>query len=1073
MMRIRRKNCLGKIAIVISSTVLISLLLWGNSSQTEYNTNGGSGPLNFAFPNRLWNTMMNSSHIVSSRVQKCVSSISSINITANYTLNNILDRVRIAFRDGHIEAVEDTVAARGPDVYTADKTLIPDSEPLEIIVIPHSHNDPGWKKTYQKYFDDQTTHILSKIVEKLHQYPDMTFIWVESCFLDKWWANQTLETREMFRSLVQSGRLEITSGMWVAPDEASPHYFALLDQMIEGHYWVKRNLGIVPESSLNFDQFGYSATMPYFAKKAGLKNVLIKRIHRGLKELFGKQQNLNFHWRQFWDPEGKNDVFGHVDTYEWMSISDSCGPDRSVCRGLDFLNMADLPVPGSSAAQRPFRSDHLSNQMALNLHDFTQKLIQQFRLKTANYKYKVMMLPHGGDFRYVTDYEWEKQYKNMKVFMQYVNENKKMFNVHMRFGTLKDYFNEVRRQEQKYGLTYPVVSGDFYTYTEGTDYWTGYFTTRQFDKRLGREVLESLRAAELFTAVAFQDPSFEDDGPKKRILSYLESARKNLGVFQHHDAITGTSQAHVVIDYEKLLTSAFSSTQKALSLVTEYLLSSGPKSLPIEGKVIPVLKRTEYNTLTKRVTVPIISSGTKIILVNSFTQSRREIVTLNVQTFDVVLLDQNGNEVDLDFVSVSERTVEIKFEVNFPPLSILVYTLKPPSGQFSVNDVKQRINVEKHDGNYFCENDFMNVTFYKETGSPKLICYKSSDFCTQVVLDWRYYRGSGGAYTMISQGVEETAFQSSPKVTFLKGKTFCGVKSQNGYFSFKISLPLAHSITGRALRVDVLSDLSRARNFIGDLAMRIETPIRSKDIYYVDSNGFQLMGRKFRNNLPFDGNVYPMSAMSILEDDTMRLVVHSAQSHGVVSRASGKIDFMLDRIATRPEMDLPEGVSDNKPTKTILYLQFETTGEFEKSTSTETTLPSMNSLFLNDVIQHPIYKFFSLDNLDIPHSSQNFLNEKLSCDFIIANLKNLVDMTSRPDGTSITLFRRAVSCGKNITNDFCELYEQVKLKPSSLFRHKFSKVTEMSLSHLITIQDLREDDVVTFEPMDLKTFYLS
>lgn len=1071
-MRLKRKSFWGKCGIVTCSVLFVLILLWKSDSSREWNQSYGRGHLRYVFREGFRDfagQISDFKRFVEEMAQKCVSSARTVKLTANYTINSVLDSVKFEFGSQRSLAIKENKSAAhaqwsGP--------LVPEGEPLEIIVIPHSHNDPGWKKTYQQYFDDQTTHILTNMVEKLHQYPDMTFVWVESCFLDKWWTNQSQQMKDKFKSLIKSGRLEITSGMWVAPDEASPHYFALLDQMIEGHYWVHKNLGVVPESSLNFDQFGYSATMPYLAKKAGLKNVLIKRINRGLKELFGQQQKMNFHWRQFWDSTGKNDIFAHIDTYEWMSISDSCGPDRGICSMLDFQRQPDLPDSSglASGSQLQYRVSKITPE---NFFGFAQKLVDQFRQKSANYRYRVMMLPHGGDFRYDTTTEWDRQYKNLKIFMNYVNDNKKTFNVHVRFGTLKDYFQEVDRQTAKYGLTFPTVSGDFYAYTEQTEYWVGYYTTRQFDKRLSREVLETLRAAELLTAIAFRNSNTKpvNESIKANLLKALESSRKSLGLFQHHDAITGTSRQHVVVDYEQLLTSAFVSLQNVLATVSEHVLVGQTGN---SGQVLlPLLKRTSHNTLTERMTIPTLSFATKIVLVNTLTQFRTEIVSLNVQTRNIVLFDQNGQEVKFDIRPMSETSLEIQFEVRFPPLSLIVYTIKPSTeGSSRGQLVQETPKLEDSGLDFFCDNSLMNVTFVRETGSPSVVCYKTKNFCTKFKLDWRYYKGTGGAYTMISQGMDVSASQISPTVKFVKGNSFCGVEAAYDFFSFKITLPMINSITGRALHVEVFSDLSKIPGFVGDLALRVETSVNSGKIFYVDSNAFQLMGRKFRDSLPFDGNVYPMSAMSVLQDEELRLVVHSAQPHGVISRASGTIDFMLDRIATRSEMDLPEGVSDSKPTKTFFFIEFQSSGEFEQTGTTETAIPSINSIFLNDVLQHPIYQFYTRNDINIPKSALTFLKQPLSCDVILANVKNLLDVSSKFDGTSVTLFRRAVGCGTPSSDAFCPLFDSDRIYPGSLFEGT-SQVTEMFLSHLMSKQDLGKYGSISLDPMDLKTFLLN
>ena len=83
------------------------------------------------------------------------------------------------------------------------------SEPtLQVIVIPHSHCDPGnkltlkllyisgWIKTFDQYYQDQTSQILNGMAKHLGEKPDMRFIYAEMSFFERWWREQTEETRK-------------------------------------------------------------------------------------------------------------------------------------------------------------------------------------------------------------------------------------------------------------------------------------------------------------------------------------------------------------------------------------------------------------------------------------------------------------------------------------------------------------------------------------------------------------------------------------------------------------------------------------------------------------------------------------------------------------------------------------------------------------------------------------------------------------------------------------------------------------------------------------------------------------
>lgn len=433
----------------------------------------------------------------------------------------------------------------------------------KIVLVPHSHVDPGWIKTLQQYFDDQAKHILDTVIEYLQEEPFRTFIWAEMSYLQMWWEQASEEHRVTLRRLVQAGRFEIVTGGWVMTDEASAHVFGMVDQLIEGQLWLNRTLGVTPRTGWSIDPFGQSPTMAFINNRAGMKGMVIDRIHWRLKQFMQRTENLVFRWRQQWDDAaGSTDIVTHTLPFYLYDVHYSCGPDYATCCQLDFgyPYFINRPAPmcqefGAKVMVRPLGEGYEATLAA--------DLLREYRKMAKLYRRNVVLHPVGGDFRYVNRLEIHAMLDSYTHLMKYVNAHPELHTT-MRFGTLSDYFERLAARGTGTGSQpgaasppFSPLSGDFFPYSDRKDHhWSGFFSTRSSFKRLTRQLEVTLRAAEIQATLALADRDYrasagaEDSGG---VLQLLTTARRALALFMHHDAITGTSKEHVMQDYEHRL----------------------------------------------------------------------------------------------------------------------------------------------------------------------------------------------------------------------------------------------------------------------------------------------------------------------------------------------------------------------------------------------------------------------------------------------------------------------------------------------------------------------------------------
>ncbi|CAH2250872.1 alpha-mannosidase 2 [Pararge aegeria] len=985
---------------------------------------------------------------------------------------------------------------------------------LRVFIVPHSHNDPGWIKTFENYYKTQTRAIFTNMVEKLKEGVGRKFIWAETSYLALWWTSDaTSKEKEAFKSLLNSGQIEIVTGGWVMNDEANSHWLSVAQQLTTGHQWLIENLGYTPKNGWAIDPFGHSSGQPYLLKLTGLDNSVIQRVHYRVKKELGLHRQLEFKWRQVWDGVGKTDMFTHMMPFYSYDVPHSCGPDPKICCQFDFKR---LPGNGITCPWGlPPRKI-----IVKNVNERASMILDQWRKKAQLYRSNVVMFPLGDDFRYDRANEWDNQYQNYEMIIDYIN-NKDEWNTEVQFGTLQDYFKAVHEEVKL--TNFPVLSGDFFTYADRNQhYWSGYYTSRPFYKNMDRVLLAYVRAAEIITSQACSSHAVSYI-TSLQLRDRVEQARRSLALFQHHDGVTGTSRDEVREDYAKKMLDAIKHSQAVIQQAAYHLLKQPFIQDRVQDDVYfdvdDIWRR--HDEIPSRITIALdmMSPSRRLLLYNALPFKRTQVLTVFVSTPHVEVYDPEGNPImaQISPVVTGEKRLGFaanKFHLSFPAtvnaLAVTVYTVSLRDNM-SINKYTSYARVRVYNA------DFWNVDLPKmfavEQPAARLtddVTVQAGKSCrviatmngllkaivspdgktTPVHMDFVQYDtqkgqdNNSGAYLFIPNGpaapFKATAF---PEIVITEGP-FKATLYSGLIGPSKAEIVLAMTVYYNPSLPQ--SEVEISNTFLIDpsvddleLAMRFSTVIKNGDVFYTDINGMQMIKRRHFEKIPLQANFYPLPAAAYIEDENSRLTLLTSTPLGMAALQSGQIEIMQDRRLSRDDnRGLSQGVLDNVRTRHTFKLIVEQannpcTPKSQEQASGQLTLGAHVSqqLLLQPIIT---MHYTANENYPRPAYSRSLFS---AADIVLASYHSHITAKNK-DGTSslgmgMTLQRvhldtcygnRAVAQSYPPGDGQIPLTDLVDVPPDGVF--------DSSLT-FVTIGSPVPEALVTLCPMEIRSVFIN
>lgn len=802
---------------------------------------------------------------------------------------------------------------------------------LRVHIVPHSHDDSGWLKTFlQYYWGDQqqiqsagVQYILDSIVDALMQDDRRRFSYAEMSFFMIWWQQQDEGRKEVVRELVKQRRLDFVNGGFVQHDEAASHYVAMIDQTTRGHKFLKQEFGFVPRVGWQIDPFGHSSTQAgLMGSVLGFDAMFFGRADWEDMKSRKESKSLEF----VWEGSGGAPKDCRRGSEEGLFVGNFASGNYGPPKGFNFeLSISDAPIQDDPSL------------FGYNVPQRVSEFIQRCEELAAITRGPDIMLTMGSDFHYSAAASW---FKNLDKLMDAVNEHsqRNTNSTKRRISVFYSTPHEYVKAKASYDKEWPVKVDDFFPYSDAVEaFWTGYFTSRPTSKRYIRQATSFLQAARQLEAFLDLTGARDNEGDT----DLLEEA---VALCQHHDSITGTEKQAVANDYHMRIHMGIIKAQMVVARAFETLVA-GASFVGRKHNIGPKFEFCDLVNIsicepTVRFSADDVDTGMMVTVYNpsSFERDIPIFVPVSLsraESWEVIGPD--GERIPSDVVKFSKTTKKLqKYHYGDQERKILaeanIAFVAPVEGLgYAVYEIRPVWEIERFrrtlssNEKFSISNEHLTVNFDARSGRVSSVL--QDGISIPFTCDLLWYNSSDGLHSDVNRGQSSGAYIFRPN-----GKTHLLPTDR------PISLDIVHG--------EIVSEARLVYNSWGSLTLRLyrgkkfleaewtigplpddnigrevvvsygtSSKIKSNGSLWTDANGRSMIRRVRNQRLSWDsewasldaGNFYPMTSAAYIADSDLVLSLVTDRSQGVASFEDGEMEIMLHR---RTVVDDRRGVEE-------------------------------------------------------------------------------------------------------------------------------------------------------------------